>query len=130
MAGESGAVHLIATPRRQTKHDMSSENKKTPVLRSAIQSSGLDMLLDEISERLGRGEPVDFDDYVRRYPQHAARLQQLQPLMLAMASFAEEEPDPLGDRESGSSGQARTLGDFQIEREIGRGGMGVVFEAE
>ena len=65
-------------------------------------------------------------------PEYADKLRRILPAIEALASL----DDPItslpatgeGLREGASSGPG-LLGDFRIQREIGRGGMGVVYEA-
>ena len=81
---------------------------------------------DEYLERVQQGESPDVEDYVRRYPDVAEVLRDVLPALQAMHSSratkmaaANESPTIDG-----------ILGDFRILREIGRGGMGIVYEAE
>jgi serine/threonine-protein kinase len=82
---------------------------------------------DEFTKRLDRGEQPDIEEYADRYPRLAALIREIFPTLVALRS-----PD-IGDlgvpgRPAEPAG-ARVLGDFQILREVGRGGMGVVYEA-
>ncbi len=81
---------------------------------------------------LEAGEPVDRDVYVARHPDIAAELAEcLAGLDLIHAAAGNWRETPLEtisvDQAAISSPQP--LGDFRIVREIGRGGMGVVYEA-
>jgi serine/threonine protein kinase/Flp pilus assembly protein TadD len=86
-------------------------------------------VVEEFLDCLNRGEQPEVESYVRRYPQLASVLRQMLPALELMRApgvdlAAESEPSaPLSLLEG-------CLGDFRITREIGRGGMGVVYEAE
>jgi tetratricopeptide (TPR) repeat protein len=101
--------------------------------RTASTDQALGLLVEELTARLQAGEVVDVDAYVQAHPEHAERLRQLLPALHLLAelghSAASGVPSalPLAAPGDGLSG---TLGDFRIIREVGRGGMGVVYEAE
>ena len=95
----------------------------------ALAESQVADVIDEITDRINRGEDLDVEAYVDRYPSIAAIVRRvyetLRLLREPAAGNLAHEPS------SGLSTEAiGTLGDFRIIREIGRGGMGVVYEAE
>ncbi|AGA28355.1 protein kinase domain-containing protein [Singulisphaera acidiphila] len=81
----------------------------------------------ELAERVRAGEQVDLSTLAVEHPERAEVLRRLLPAIKAMARHARSLA---GRRPSASfPGGRRTLGEFQFVREIGRGGMGVVYEA-
>ena len=99
-------------------------------------SDEFDLIVDQISDRIHAGESIDLSALMEQHPQHAARLERLVPAMQAMAELGSRTDAP-GRNAAGSVNlhQATALtdgvlGDFRIIREIGRGGMGVVYEAQ
>ena len=92
----------------------------------------LDDLLAEISEKVHAGESVDLEDYACRYPELAQPLRQMLPAMRALADLGLSaiRETSAAPRPDGGDAISGCLGDFRILREIGRGGMGVVYEAE
>lgn len=89
-----------------------------------------DSVFDKIVDRCGEFvEAGQIDEALRladEHPEHAERLRQLLPAIEALASFNDLPGAHLDDEQRPS----RQLGDFRIVREIGRGGMGVVYEAQ
>ena len=80
---------------------------------------------DEFVTRLKQGERPDVEEYAARHPEHAAVLREvLAALQLVEQSAAGAGPAPADEPLPGY------LGDFRILREVGRGGMGIVYEAE
>jgi tetratricopeptide (TPR) repeat protein len=96
---------------------------------SADPQGQLGEVLADWLEAAERGTSPDEDDYLRRYPEFATELAECfadwkrfpRPGGLsARPSVAAEPSLPTGGQ----------LGDFQLIREVGRGGMGIVYEAE
>ncbi len=85
-------------------------------------------LADEFLQRQEAGERPDIEEYVARYPQAADMLRKvlaaLQLLEVSQSGAGRLAGNRTGDEPAG------TLGDFRIIREVGRGGMGIVYEAE
>ena len=102
-------------------------NQKPPIEDSAFQSL-LANVVDEFTERLNHGERPRMEEYLRRYPQMAGALREaLESLMLVRSPQGDES----SESESGAEPpqESGRLGDFRLLREIGRGGMGMVYEA-
>jgi serine/threonine-protein kinase len=104
-------------------------------LSAGVESGAIDRLMAdvvaEITDRLHAGEPVDAAAYMKRHPELADRLR---PMLAALDVLAQFSSSAGSERRSGRSVAGEqlggTLGDFRILREVGRGGMGVVYEAE
>jgi serine/threonine protein kinase/Flp pilus assembly protein TadD len=83
-------------------------------------------IADEFTERVQRGERPDVEEYARRHPRVADLVRQVLPVLQVIAPASETAPGAaLVSREAVPG----CLGDFRLVREVGRGGMGVVYEA-
>jgi tRNA A-37 threonylcarbamoyl transferase component Bud32 len=88
----------------------------------------IDQLADEFARRYREGERPSLKEYVDRYPDLADEIRELFP---ALAHLGEAEEVLHRDApDVGPRPHLRQVGDYRIVREIGRGGMGVVYEAE
>jgi serine/threonine protein kinase/predicted Zn-dependent protease len=101
-----------------------------------LPGSAADAVLAELVEEFTnrcQAEPVDIEAFVRDYPEHAEQLRQLLPALNLLADLGRSAAvgDPSGAPHNDGQHQTDgTLGDFRVIREVGRGGMGVVYEAE
>jgi serine/threonine protein kinase len=91
----------------------------------------LGQVLDEYAERLARRERPSAEEYARRHPQLAAVLRLTLPaLEAARPPAAADSTGPAAEiLTNGPADELVTLGDFRIVRPVGRGGIGVVYEA-
>jgi WD40 repeat protein/tetratricopeptide (TPR) repeat protein len=91
-------------------------------------------LVAEWRARVRRGERPDLDDYVNRYPELAESIRRLFPTVVVLEDLKAEAADLTGTASTAGglavAPRLERLGDFRILREVGRGGMGVVYEAE
>jgi len=91
------------------------------------KSRSSDLLL-ELLERYEAGEDFDPEEYLARYPELKNEVHRLFKLLSTRDS---DEIDVSANPNRGADSDAScTIGDFKINREIGKGGMGTVYEAE
>jgi serine/threonine protein kinase/WD40 repeat protein len=96
---------------------------------SSVESISVESLIsqvaDEYLQRQVRGEEPSVEEYAGRYPQIAATLRQVLPALPLL-----RQPDRADGEAWGGIQPEGLLGDYRMVREIGRGGMGIVYEAE
>jgi serine/threonine protein kinase/uncharacterized protein HemY len=94
---------------------------------------GLADVVEALTARLKAGEVVDLDGCLGAHPEHAAELRRLFPALALLADPSRSASPGLSLSAVAAPESAPALGqlgDFRLLREVGRGGMGVVYEAE
>jgi eukaryotic-like serine/threonine-protein kinase len=92
----------------------------------------IEEITEEFLVRLKSGENPSVEEYREAYPEHADEIASIFPAMLALEGLGVEQSvrrEIAQLDNAGLGAHAQRLGDFRVIREIGRGGMGVVFEA-
>jgi hypothetical protein len=88
-------------------------------------------LAEEFAARFRRGERPSLQEYIDRCPDLADEIRELFPALVEVERVKEDQPERPGAAETAEAlpplGQ---VGDYRVLREVGRGGMGVVYEAE
>jgi serine/threonine protein kinase len=96
---------------------------------TASEESLVGQAADEFLARVERGEAPAVEEYAARFPQIAQVLRRVLPALAVLRSSA-RPPQCRGLPPADGGPCAGRLGDYRIIREVDRGGMGVVYEAE
>ncbi len=114
-----------------------SESTRFPKISSLADSSSgsrdpVEVLADEFLDRQRNGEHPTIEEYAAKHPELADAIRAAFPALVMLEGLGHSTLEPTGSIQGAKVTQDRLqrLGDFRVVREIGRGGMGVVYEAK
>jgi len=85
--------------------------------------------VNQYVEMCRHGEPSSIDEQLAKHPESADSIHELLPVVGLLERARRRREKSAGAQLLRTVRQPERLGDFRIVRELGRGGMGVVFEA-
>jgi tetratricopeptide (TPR) repeat protein len=97
-----------------------------PVSENSSERNPIDVLAEEFAARVRQGANPSIEEYAAKYPHLADDIRNLFPPVAMM----EELKRRRSTRIQPETPKIEQLGDFKVVRELGRGGMGIVYEAQ
>ena len=89
----------------------------------------LDAIAEEFTEQFDAGKNPSIEEFAARFPEFSEQIYDLFPTLEMISAVIHDETKP--NTSTPNDHLAKTkLEDFLLIRELGRGGMGIVYEAE
>src|SRR5262249_4194948 len=101
-----------------------------PTSSGARDYGRFDELAEEFAQRYRRGERPSLQEYIDRLPEMADEIREMFPALVQVERVEGDARDDALRQQQPAVPRLGQIGDYRILREIGRGGMGVVYEAE
>jgi eukaryotic-like serine/threonine-protein kinase len=114
---------------REVVENSSRQDRVMPTGNRSADRDPLDRLAEEFVTRYRNGERPALAEYVDAYPDLAEQIEELFPSLLMMEQIKPAEDNLPPNPQHSLPDSIGRLGDFRILRTLGRGGMGVVYEA-
>jgi serine/threonine protein kinase len=89
----------------------------------------LEVLVSRFADAVRRGENPSIDEYAQRYGDWADQIRELFPMIESLEHWKSNKEVECLRRSVPQDFPVRRVGNYDFVRELGRGGMGIVFEA-
>jgi hypothetical protein len=94
-----------------------------------LPDASLEQIADLFVAKLRTGERPSYEEYLQRFPEQATELKDLLPALVLLEGHAAAIDSRVSNATPGSGPLPEEIGEYKIVQEIGRGGMGIVYEA-